>query len=149
MLEEVGLGLLKRAPWQFWMAVAGVGLVLAGCLAPWASGGGSGAQYGFQSDDGKFFLLLALATGVLLWRYAERDAPPALLLSAVLGILLLIAAGLEFESITDVVSRSFSTVGSNSVSDSWGLLVVVLGGLGITIGSGLLLLERAASASTG
>lgn len=61
----------------------------------------------------------------------------------------MVAAGLEFESIrgydeqiADFGAEYGGSGDSPGALDSWGLLLVILGSLGITVGAGLLVLER-------
>ena len=146
MNTDSDLARLNDQPRLFWLVAAGLILAAIGCLAPWSSES-FGSHYGFQSDDGKFFLLVLFGLGALLWRYADGRAQSPLAAIALIGLLLVVAAGLEFKTVQDLGDQadglmSSDEVGSSSATDSWGLLLVVLGALGVSVGTGLLALEN-------
>jgi hypothetical protein len=121
------------------LAFGGLAVAVAGCLAPWFSEG-SGLRYGFQSDDGKFFLVILAGIGGLLWKHVDGRSVGTLVAAAAASIVVMIAAGLELESIVGV-DRARLLGDGGTVGESWGLVLVILGGLGAAVGSGLLALE--------
>jgi hypothetical protein len=141
---------LKGHPWQLWLAAAGVLVVVAGCLGPWTDRTFNPFPYGFQTHDGKAMILVAVAAGAMLWRYTASLAVPTLLFVALIGLFMMTSGALTIDSV-DASGGGDFFFGDNpdggedetTILDSWGLILVVLGGLMTMIGAGLLALERA------
>jgi hypothetical protein len=150
-LGSLGLERLRGQPWQFWLAGAGVVIVVVGCLGPWTDRTFNPFPYGFQTDDGKALILVSVGAGALLWRYTASRAIPTLLFAALVGAFMMACGALTIDSV-EASSGPGSVFGDaidtdvqdhTSILDSWGLILVVVGGLMTMIGAGLLALERA------
>jgi len=151
-LEALGLERLRDAEWQLRIAALGAVLVFIGVFGPWTKGGPEGslvnAYFGSATDDGKLFLLCAVASGVALWRSIGRQGGPELIASAVAGLIILLGSLRDLDSIEgqDEQLGGFLDEGQSellpSTFSAWGLWLVIAGGLIIVIGSTLAIHRR-------
>ena len=109
---------IASQPLPYWVAAGAIVFLAVGVLGTWVKAlGGLVSVSGIDTDDGKLALVIALAAGLCLWRFAKNARKSALAIAGVLGVAdAAIAAGY----ISDFSSRG------ELVAPGWGLYILVI-----------------------
>lgn len=143
-LEALELGRFRGQGTGFRVALGGAVVAFLGCFVPWTNEDNYGQlAFGFETDQGKFFLLVLFAFAYLLWRYAGEYRPIQLVMAAVLALTLLLGGLAELasiENVPDALGPSFEDGEDRpSVQSAYGLWLYLAGAALVTVGTALML----------
>lgn len=114
---------LTRQPGTFWSTAACVAVLVIGSVGPWATAGV--ISVAGTDGDGVITLILALAAGAALVRYATAGDRRALVGAAVCGA---VSAAIGVYDFVEIQSQGGELL---SLSPGWGLYLTVISSVGL------------------